>query len=424
MQKSKKRTLFFIRAYNDLDHFTPVISEFVKKNENPIIINYCGLMISNDYRVRYLKSIGAIDIREIPDQKFISKSNASTFFGKFGRRVYNYTRQRNNWIARIRRRFFFNFSNELKFLQENNVIACVFEWGTPYIRGDLIERFFLAAKSIGLKTVAIPHGANVFVNSDVTVAYKKQFSIGKFPDNSDRNLYDYYVLQNPIRRDGWVRWGYDPIKTQAWGSPRFYPKWAKKNVTLCPAYSPSFNCDGKLKVAFMQFQKNYNINKKEIKKSLQALSRNPDICLVVKDSTRAGKEYFNKNKLSGELGDSLMGWVGNEVHSPSLIKWADCVVVFGSSIGIEVLIQNKFLINPIFFHSNSTLYEYFGASHDVFTIDGFNSVFEQIIKGDLSNDKNAINMLLSEIVYAGANKFDVPKYYYDKISSRQLDYGK
>lgn len=423
MQTKKYRTLFFIRAYNDLDHFTPIIAEFIKKGENPIVVSYCGLKLSDDYRVHYLRSIGSIDIREIPDRRFISMSKATTFFGKLQRRIYNYVRQRNNWIARLRRHFFFNFSDELKFLHQNNVAACVFEWGTPFIRGDLVLQFFLAAKSIGLKTVAIPHGANVFVNSDVTVGYRQQFARGEFPDNSDRNLFDYYVLQNPIRRDGWIRWGYDPIKTQAWGSPRFYSEWAKKNASLCPAYSPAFDHGGRLKVAFMQFQKNYNINKEEIEKTLKVLSRNPELCIVVKDSTRAGKEYFNRSKITGQLGDSLMEWCGNEVHSPSLIDWADCVVVFGSSIGLEVLIQNKFLINPLFFHSNSTLYEYFGASHDVFTIDGFNSVFEQIIKGDLSNDKNAINNLLSEIVYAGANKFDVPKYYYDKISTRQLDYG-
>lgn len=422
MQKGKTRTLFFIRAYNDLDHFTPIIAEFVKRNENPIIISYCGLKLLNDHRVEYLKSIGATDFREMPDSKFISMSNAVTVYKKITRRIYNYTRQRNNWIARLRRHLFFDFSDELKFLHDNNVGACVFEWGTPFIRGDLVLRFFLAAKSKGIKTVAIPHGANVFVNSDVTIGYRQQFARGKYPDNSDRNLFDYYVLQNPIRRDGWIRWGYDPIKTQAWGSPRFYPEWARKNASLCPAYSPAFDHGVRLKVAFMQFQKDYNINKGEIEKTLKVLSRNPELCVVVKDSTRAGKEYFNRSKLSGQLGDSLMEWCGNEVHSPSLIDWADCVIVFGSSIGLEVLIHDKFLINPLFFHSNSTLYEYFGASHDVRTIDELNQVLKAIKNGELVNDNKAIDLLLNEVVYAGGKEFNVPEYYYDKISLPYLDY--
>ena len=32
----KKRVAFFIQAYNDVDHFIPLIAEFVKRNENPL----------------------------------------------------------------------------------------------------------------------------------------------------------------------------------------------------------------------------------------------------------------------------------------------------------------------------------------------------------------------------------------------------
>ena len=117
-----------------------------------------------------------------------------------------------------------------------------------------------------------------------------------------------------------------------------------------------------------------------------------------------------------------MEWCGNEVHSPSLIDWADCVIVFGSSIGLEVLIHDKFLINPLFFHSNSTLYEYFGASHDVRTIDELNQVLKAIKNGELVNDNKAIDLLLNEVVYAGGKEFNVPEYYYDKISLPYLDY--
>ena len=112
------------------------------------------------------------------------------------------------------------------------------------------------------------------------------------------------------------------------------------------------------------------------------------------------------------------------MHSPSLIGWADCVIVFGSSIGLEVVLQNKFLINPTFFHSNTTLYEYFGASHDVRTIGELNEVLQSIRNGSTKNDRNAIDALLSEIVYAGGRKYDVPQYYYEKISARNLDYLK
>ena len=34
----RDRTAFFIRAYNDVDHFVPLIAEFIKKKENPLIV--------------------------------------------------------------------------------------------------------------------------------------------------------------------------------------------------------------------------------------------------------------------------------------------------------------------------------------------------------------------------------------------------
>ena len=422
MQLISHRTLFFIRAYNDLDHFSPVIAEFVKRGENPLVINYGGLEISEDYRVKYLNSLGAIDIRNMPDLKFVSSRSRKTFSEKIRSRLYELRRRRKGIIGRLHRRLFFDYSAELKFLSDNRVGACVFEWGTPFIRGDLIEQFFIAAKSIGLKTVVIPHGCNVFVNSDVTSGYRRLFSRGQMPDNSDRNLYDYYVLQNPLRRDGWVKWGYDPVKTQAWGSPRFYPLWAKMNASLCPQYTPSFDTSSRLKIVFMQFQKDYNINKDEIKLTLEALSSNPTVCLVVKDSTRAGKEYFDKSRLSGELGESLVEWCGNEVHSPSLIEWADCVIVFGSSIGMEVILQDKLLINPLFLHTNKTLYEYFGASHDAASLEELNQLIDSISRGNVVNDKQAIDSLIREIVFAGGDSYDVPALYYDKITAKYLEY--
>ena len=50
-------------------------------------------------------------------------------------------------------------------------------------------------------------------------------------------------------------------------------------------------------------------------------------------------------KISGSvLGDALIGWYGNEVHSPALIDWADCVIVIGGSIALRLCCK----INTLF----------------------------------------------------------------------------
>ena len=40
-----------------------------------------------------------------------------------------------------------------------------------------------------------------------------------------------------------------------------------------------------------------------------------------------------------------------------MIRWSDAVINFGSSIGIEALLQEKTLIYPGYLHSNRTIFD-------------------------------------------------------------------
>ena len=418
------RTAFFIRAYNDVDHFVPLLAEFIKKNKNPLVILTTNLDFENDYRVNYLKTLGNFEIHRDEDFKFIQYEKRDTFLSKISSRVYSIKRNRKGLFGSLYRRLFFDCSKELNFLREKNIRECVFEWCSPYERGEVLEKYFTAAKGIGLKTISIPHGCNIFINSDVTIGYRANTIKGKeFVDPEDRKKFDYYVLQNPIRRDGWIRWGYDPIKTQAWGSLRFYPEWAKINKEICPKFDPKINCDKKLKVVFMQFQKDYNVHNEVVMDSLRELSKLDFISLAVKDATREGKAFYNRNKSAGGLGDALIGWYGNEVHSPSLIEWADCVIVIGGSIGIEAMLQDKHLIYPTYLNSNQTMYEYFDAAHCPDTYEKMIDLLNQFKNNSNIPKPLGIEAMLKEIVYGGNEPFNVPLKYYEIIKDKNLRYG-
>ena len=49
MSKSQ-RAAFFIRSYNDTDHFSPLIAEFIIKDENPLIIVYTDFKYEDDFK--------------------------------------------------------------------------------------------------------------------------------------------------------------------------------------------------------------------------------------------------------------------------------------------------------------------------------------------------------------------------------------
>lgn len=418
-----KRTAFFIRAYNDVDHFVPLIAEFIKKNENPLIVLTTNINFENDYRIIYLRNLGDFEIFRDEDKDFINYEVRNTFFSKLSSRLYSIRRNRRGIIGRYYRKLRFNCKKELDFLINKNIGACIFEWCSPFERGEVLERYFIAAKGIGLKTISIPHGCNIFMNSDVTTGYRNETIKGRLINAKDRNLFDYYVLQNPIRRDGWVRWGYDPLKTQAWGSTRFYPDWAKINKEICPKFKSNNITDKKLKVVFMQFQKDYNVHNELVMNALSKLSKLDFISLAVKDATREGKAFYNRNKAAGELGPALIGWYGNEVHSPALIDWADCVIVIGGSIGIEVMLQNKHLIYPTYLNSNLTMYEFFNAAHCAESFEDIQIILNKIKMNPDMPQPEGINKMLKEIVYAGEEPFNVPLQYYKSIKESTLNYG-
>tara|TARA_B100002052_G_scaffold58743_1_gene51738 strand:+ start:13303 stop:14559 length:1257 start_codon:yes stop_codon:yes gene_type:complete len=417
-----KKFLFFLRAYNDFDHLAPLIWKCVTEGDEPTILITTKLKIEDDYRFKLISSKEKIRIIYEEDTVFEKHFQAKTFLQKLSRRFYMVRRDKNNLIGRFYRKLFFDLSHEMNFLRDEGFHACIFEWSTPFARGDKIEKYFIASKALGIKTFALPHGCNIFVNSDVTSGYRDSFSRGKLVDQSETGLFDYYIFQNPIRRDGWIQWGFDPIKTQAWGSLRFSPDWAAKNLKACPKFSSEKDKFSKLRIVFMQFQKEYNIYNEQVLSFLKAISNVEEISLVVKDATREGKSFYDQNKASKELGESLVAWVGNEIHSPALIDWADLVIVIGGSIGIEAMLQNKPVLYPSFLSSNYTLYEKFGAAHCT------QSVQESIdLINVLKDNKHiplpaGVDKMFTEIIYSGKEKYDVLDKYHREISSENLNY--
>ena len=193
MNNNLRRVAFFIRAYNDLDHYTPVIAEFIIKKENPLIIVYTDLQIDNDYRFLYLKTLGDFEIIKDIDSEYVESTKKKGFFDSLYKKLYSLKRNRKKFIGKIYRKLFFTCKKEIEFLKSKNIGVCAFEWSTPFSRGEIVEKYFFAAKGIGVTTVALPHGCNLFFYPDANSGYRWTTQKGVIPDESDRNLFDYYI---------------------------------------------------------------------------------------------------------------------------------------------------------------------------------------------------------------------------------------
>jgi len=418
------KVLFLIKGYNDVDHFSPIIHRLLSNSILVHIFVFSDICLGGDYRINELKKFNGLTIEYLEQKYRIKRSKR-----KRNKLYYLYYKliSPESFFGYIKRRFFLNCEKEVRFLKNNNIKALIVEWSTPASNGIGVEKLFRAAKSIGCTTYSLPHGCNIYNNPDVNKGYVDSSHRGKLLDDAkERNRFDYYVFQGKTRRDQCVKLGYSPNSTQNWGSVRFYPEWQKYNMEICPQFEHKVESGAVLKVVFMDHQYDYNVFPEKILRTLSLLSKLEKVFVLVKASTREGKSSHINSYNSLIRTSSNIEFSPSNAHSPSLIKWSDCVINYGSSIGIEAILQNKPLITPTYLDSNISLFEFYNAGYIV----NNNDELQQIIKS-LMVDKNlcyshdqrvGIEKLLNEIVYGGKGHHDVIEFYVNNITSNQLNY--
>ena len=142
MKDRFKRVAFFVRAYNDADHFVPLIAEFIINKENPLIVVNTDLSIEDDYRFKYLKTLGEFEIVRDIDAEYVKFSEKKGLVHNLLQKIYLLKRNRKSFIGKIYRYFFYDCNKQMKFLKEKNIGICAFEWSTPYARRTNRKIFF------------------------------------------------------------------------------------------------------------------------------------------------------------------------------------------------------------------------------------------------------------------------------------------
>ena len=95
--------------------------------------------------------------------------------------------------------------------------------------------------------------------------------------------------------------------------------------------------------------------------------------------------------------------------SVELCAWADVVLVIGSSIIIEPLLQGKPCLYLKYLHGNTTLYEEFGAGWII----SDEQQLQEALLGLVADRKEVpyqqvdVNRFLNDIIYGGQAKRDV-----------------
>ena len=107
------------------------------------------------------------------------------------------------------------------------------------------------------------------------------------------------------------------------------------------------------------------------------------------------------------------------ILTPELCEWADVVLVIGSSVITEALMQEKPVLYLKYLHANTMLFEECGACWTINseaelkdTLQSFGNKRMEVPYGDEN-----VNRFLSEVVYGGRNERDVLKDYVEFITT-------
>lgn len=389
---------FFLNSYNDVDNIVPVIWKFLKMGEDLIIIFGTDFDYKNDYRIRYLQNEHGLEVVKFPygEYKFFSAKTLKRHF----------------------RYIFGSYKMYEKFLKDYKISTCIFEWNV-YYSSSLQGMFFGAAKNLKVPTMAIPHGVSIYSNKIVTKndieVYNKT---GKIQQITFVNDVDLFIEPNIHTQDLHLFGGGNSEIHEVWGSARYYPEWAEINLEICPKFTANEFTNGKLKIVFMLPHWEYNVDVSETLSLIDKLADLPWVYLIIKDHTRGNGGL--DNELRTKLNSLPNVDASVSAQSPALIQWSDVVINFGSSIGIEAILQDKVLINPAYLHTNQTIFE---MTKSAFEPNDNSEVLEILNEIENNNLKPipSINkkLLLKEAVYGGKDEYDILEYYWKNISTIQ-----
>ena len=399
MLESEGSFLFILNTYNDIDHIAPLIWKCSDEKRRALVLFSRNYDWHNDYRISFLSESPYVEVCQLP------WANAQNLAGRAYRRV------------RYGDRFAKNF------LSRNRVVACVTEWYRP--SRDLRGRLLGAAKRMGIKCFAVPHGCNVHLNYNSKHAEIKRnvAAIGRWSDLSEMNVCDRFVVDTQFNRQMYLDGGIDPAKCGVWGSTRFSPEWVKINSSICPRFEFCKGSGSKetLRVALFLPHWRNNVDEGATLSLIEALAATRTIQIAIKAHTRGNGEFPPRHRQAFESLNNVA--IVDTTHSPSLILWSDAVINFGSSIGLDAVVQRKPLIYPGYLHGNTTIYDESDACFKPRTEKEILDLLEAIRLGTAELPAfSEEDFLFRNVIYGGNEPFDVLNSYYANICQESSAY--
>ena len=210
---------------------------------------------------------------------------------------------------------------------------------------EFVQNVVATAKSMGLKTVSLPHGDSPHANMLVRVEELKLEPHTKFAAAS---MFDRIVVPNELCATRFRPFT-DDSAVAVLGSPRYCDEWLAKLETLLPE-SPLQNNPDQFNIVLFLRKRDFSIFWEEVDRVVRLLAAFPEVKLIVKAHTRGGwKQPLSRNRALRQLGN--VEFVASKVHSAHLLSWADVVIDIATSVAFEAVKIGKPVLAADYLHA-------------------------------------------------------------------------
>ncbi len=445
MRNTSGTVCIFFRVYNDTDHLSPVAWRFLREGRQVDVI-----LIDKNQVLDYRRDPRLVLLRQFSRCRMYYYYGSAPGLGFL--REFSLARFVNPLVKIIIRTVLsfldqsvFNLRWAEKFIESRRPAVCIFDpFGPGEISMETLEgKLVTACKDRRVPLVCLPHGAH-FLTSHGEGSEQFQATGGE-EYFAVRNIFDAIVEPNPRHHFGpWDKKLIEQKKIVFLGSARYCPEWFSIAKNFWPDFKPSKSEGGRLKLLFFLPRWEKTVDKEGVLLALKSLASDDRIYLVIKEHTREGagdlpmdlrtrlSSQANVELINASRAVSFKRWLSSLVpgkkatrqeivDSVALIRWCDAAVNVRSSIGFEVILQGKTLINPTYLHRGRTIFEDSGAGiecHDL----------EQLLAGveraRLKEPPSALYDnadLIRNSIYAGGEPVDVLSTYTKLVSSLQRE---
>jgi hypothetical protein len=407
-----KKILIFIRSFNDFDQALPII-EYICKNTKHKVFVWCfeENLTGCHYHISFLKNRLGLKVYFLNEKV----SKLTKFIQNIYSSILNVSSKSKKYSALLpltilfsKCRFIFNFFYRVGYsnlLKRHSFDFILMDTGMDStIHG---QNILIAAEEQKIITIGYAHGYSIYSNFNsvqkgkITHGIIKSFILKHAKPKITRTKYAGLYLTGFGQVSAQFKKshasGYfdqrELGRVKEIGMPRYTSYWNQqyKNEILKNEIF-SFGEINKLNVVLFMSHPQYNVHVENLYALIDSLSNQSNINFVYKPHTRRGLDLIN-TKL-------LKGFNASHVSSVLLSDWADVGIVYGSSIGFQMLIDRVPIVIPRFVHSNKTIFEKPGLSINVDSINQFNKLIcKTKIEIEKMVDQKKIDDFILETIY-------------------------